>query len=146
MMNREPVIFSDDLQIGVDDILDDDFDISDSDSGILSTQAANPGLLRITHDGSKMKIGFPGSELLDEFCLSNYRDQIFQSLQELTCDTLQFDLTNLILIPSGMLGLMASVKKRGYNVELVNPSDAIREVLSVTRMDSVFTICESSSS
>ena len=144
-MNTEADFFSDDLRIGANDVLDDEFGIPDSDSGILATQAADFGLLRITCDGSKMTIGFPGTDLFDDFCLSNYREQIFQSLNDLTCDTLQFDLTNLVLIPSGMLGLMASVKKRSYNVELVNPSEAVREVLSVTRMDSVFTISESHS-
>ena len=43
-------------------------------------------------------------------------------------------------IPSGMLGLLASLKKLGVQVHLYNPSGDVREVLEVTHLDQLFKI------
>ena len=48
-----------------------------------------------------------------------------------------FDLTRVRLIPSGLLGLLASIRKKGIEVHLYNPSADIREVLEVTKLDQV---------
>ena len=51
------------------------------------------------------------------------------------CRVLAFDLTGVKLIPSGLLGLLASVRQIGAEVHLYNPSDDVREVLAVTHLD-----------
>jgi anti-anti-sigma regulatory factor len=48
-----------------------------------------------------------------------------------------FDLTRVRLVPSGLLGLLASIRKQGVEVHLYNPSDDIREVLEITKLDEV---------
>ena len=56
------------------------------------------------------------------------------------CEVLAFDLTGVKLVPSGMLGMLASLGRLGVEVLLFNPSDEIREVLEVTRLDTVLQI------
>ena len=53
-----------------------------------------------------------------------------------------FDLTGVRLVPSGLLGLLASLKKLGIEVHLYNPSNDVREVLEITRLDKLFKIHE----
>jgi hypothetical protein len=61
-------------------------------------------------------------------------------VQKSGCDVLTFDLTGIKVLPSGMLGLLVTLKKRGQQIELLNPSADIQEVLRVTRLLSMFSI------
>jgi anti-anti-sigma regulatory factor len=44
------------------------------------------------------------------------------------------------LVPSGMLGMLASLGRLGVEVFVFNPSEEIREVLEITRLDSVLQV------
>ena len=48
------------------------------------------------------------------------------------------------LIPSGMLGLLASLHKLGVKVMLFNPSEDIREILEITHLNQFLEIHEAS--
>jgi hypothetical protein len=128
------------------DVLDDTFPMADSDitagdSGVLVTRQSDPNLLRITRDGSSLKIGFNRDDIPDEVCIAGYRGQILQTLDEHPeCGRLTFDVRKIKMLPSGMLGLLASVKKRGREVEILNPSKEILEALRVTRLITLFTV------
>ena len=61
-------------------------------------------------------------------------------IREHSCEVLGFDLTGVKLVPSGMLGMLASLGRLGVEVYLFNPSDEIREVLAITRLDTVLQI------
>jgi hypothetical protein len=143
MINDDDVLS--DVHVTNDDFADTDLnlDVSGIDSAILKSHPVDPTLLSITRDGSTTTVRFHADYLPDEICLAGYREQVFQLLEDPECRTLRFDLTGIKLLPSGMLGMMAGVKKRGYEVELLNPSLDVRDVLKVTRMDTVFTIRES---
>jgi anti-sigma B factor antagonist len=43
-------------------------------------------------------------------------------------------------VPSGMLGMLASLGRLGVEVFVFNPSEEIREVLEITRLDSVLQV------
>jgi anti-anti-sigma factor len=58
------------------------------------------------------------------------------------CKVLAFDLTGVKYVPSGMLGLLASLRRQGIEVHLYNPSSDVREVLEVTRLDQLFQVHE----
>ena len=60
----------------------------------------------------------------------------------LRCTTLAFDLTGVRFIPSGLLGVLASIKRQGVEVHLYNASDDIREVMEITKLDKVFQLHE----
>ena len=118
-------------------------DVPDGDSGVLVVQPTDPNLLRITRDSSSITIGFNRLDVPDEVCIAGYRQQVFDLLERNPdCKLLTFDVTGIQLLPSGMLGLLASLKKRVGNVEILNPARDVREALRVTRLNTLFTIRE----
>jgi hypothetical protein len=133
----------DDLQFAIDDESAlSDGEVSSSDSGILMTQAVDPDLLTISRNGDTTTIGFQSDHMHDDVCLAAYRERVLQLVDDPSYKKFQFDLSNIKILPSGMLGLMASLRKRGYAVDLLNPSHDVLEVLQVMKMDSVFGIQE----
>jgi anti-sigma B factor antagonist len=118
-------------------------EIPTGDSGVLVVQPTDPNLLKITRDGSSITIGFNRIDVPDEVCIAGYRQQIFDLLERNPeCKLLTFDVTGIHLLPSGMLGLLASLKKRVSHIEVLNPARDVREALRVTRLNTLFTIRE----
>jgi anti-anti-sigma factor len=68
------------------------------------------------------------------------REEISNLIREHHCEVLAFDLTGVKLVPSGMLGMLASLGRLGVEVNLFNPSDEIRDVLEITRLNSILQI------
>lgn len=98
--------------------------------------------LEVYEAGELTVIGFGGRELLDHLNLAECRDEVTELIRDHGCSTLAFDLTGVRLIPSGLLGLLASVHRQGVEVHLYNPSADIREVLDITRLDRMFHLHE----
>jgi anti-sigma B factor antagonist len=118
-------------------------EIPSGDSGVLVAQPTDPNLLKITKDGTTLTIGFNRVDVPDEVCIAGYRQQVFDLLENNPdCKVLTFDVTGIHLLPSGMLGLLASLKKRVGNIEVLNPARDVREALRVTRLNTLFTIRE----
>jgi anti-anti-sigma factor len=68
------------------------------------------------------------------------------------CSALRQEARNLILdlaqvdaIDAAGIGALISLQAAGFYLKLLNPTEQVREVLSVTRLDSIFEICESRS-
>lgn len=101
-----------------------------------------PGVLNVYQTGPLTVVGFAGRDVPDEVCIAAYRDQLFKLLEESQCTVLAFDLTGVVLVPSGMLGVLVSLRKRLERVELYNPSKDVREVLEMTKLISLFEIRE----
>jgi anti-sigma B factor antagonist len=117
--------------------------VPEGDSGILATQPADPNLLRIVRHGNSIVIGFNGVDVPDEVCIAGYRTQVTELLEKHPeCKVLTFDVTGLKLLPSGMLGLLASLKKRVEQIEVLNPSRDIKEALRVTRLNTLLKVRE----
>ena len=93
--------------------------------------------LEVYSAGELTVIGFGGRPVLDHLNLAVCRDEIVELIRENHCKTLALDLTGVRLIPSGLLGLLASIKRQGVTVQLYNPSADIREVLEVTKLDTL---------
>jgi anti-anti-sigma regulatory factor len=111
------------------------------DSGALVTPAAESDQLTITRDGPNLTIRFNRVEFPDEVCIARCREQVFQLLERYPdCQRLTFDVTSIKILPSAMLGLLASVKKRGPDVEILNPSNFVQEALRVTKLNTTLTI------
>lgn len=98
--------------------------------------------LEVYEAGTLTVIGFGGCEVLDHLNLAECRDEIVELIGRHKCSTLAFDLTGVRLIPSGFLGLLASIRRHGVDVHLYNPSDDIREVLEITKLDKVLHLHE----
>jgi len=104
--------------------------------------SAGPEHLRIYEVGTRIVVGFGGSEVLDQVSVAEYRDELLSLILEHEAETVAFDLEGVRLIPSGLLGLLASLREQGVTVELYNPSDDVRDVLNITQLHRVLTICD----
>ena len=98
--------------------------------------------LEIYEAGELTVIGFGGAKVLDDINLAQCRDEIAEMIRRYGCKTLAFDLTGVRLVPSGLLGVLASIKRQGVEVHLYNASDDIREVMEITKLDKVFQLHE----
>ncbi|MFI4851503.1 MAG: STAS domain-containing protein [Gimesia chilikensis] len=93
------------------------------------------GILQVYHSGPLCVAGFGGKDILDTFSVKDIRDELLELVKENQCETLALDLTGVKLIPSGMLGLLASMRDLNIDIHLYNPSEDIREVLEITKLN-----------
>jgi len=113
--------------------------IHDSDLDLAwSSTPAPVNVIKIYEQGPVTVVGFGGNDVPDEVCIAAYRDQLLQLVEAEKCHTLAFDLTGVKLIPSGMLGVLVTLRKRVSRVELYNASPDIRNVLQLTNLESMF--------
>src|SRR5580698_6973033 len=96
--------------------------------------------LNVYQTGKLTVVSFVSAELLDQIVVSECRKEIAELIQQHQCETLAFDLTGVKLVPSGMLGMLASLGRLGVEVYVFNPSEEIREVLEITRLDTFLQI------
>ena len=87
-------------------------------------------------------VGFNGEEILDQVDIAACRAEILALVEQYHVETLAFDLTGVKLIPSGLLGLLASLRKQNVKVQIYNPSEDVREVLEITKLDQVLEVHE----
>src|SRR5262245_64558366 len=97
-------------------------------------------VLRVYEAGPLTVVGFGSDELPDQIDLAECRDEIIELLKLHDCKDLAFDLTGVRYVPSGMLGLLASLRRLGIQVHLYNPSGDVRAVLEVTKLNQLFKI------
>src|SRR5882724_9813744 len=97
-------------------------------------------IFEVYQTGELTVVGFGGREILDQIDLSACRSEIIGLVEKHNCKTLAFDLSGVKLIPSGMLGLLASLRRMNIAVHLYNPSPDIAEVLQITRLNEVLPI------
>jgi len=126
-----------------DDIHDDSpgEGISSDDSSLkMANLPIDNSVLKIYEVGELTVVGFGGQDVPDEVCIAAYRTQLIDLITAHNCKVMAFDLTGVKMVPSGMLGVLVSVKKRVERVELYNPSPDVMEVLSITHFDKLFDI------
>jgi len=115
-------------------------------SGFMDSDTSIPGQYALTEDGTlkvysvgeTTVLGFGGEDVPSEFNAAHYRAAITDLLKENNCSTVAFDVTGVGLIPSGMLGLLVSLRKTeelSLTVQLFNPSADIEEVLQITKIN-----------
>jgi anti-anti-sigma factor len=97
-------------------------------------------IFQVYQTGELTVVGFGGREILDQLDLTVCRAEILALVDKHKCHTLAFDLSGVKLMPSGMLGLLASLRKMNIQVHLYNPSQDIAEVLQITRLAEVMPI------
>lgn len=112
------------------------------DSAVFRVFGNGDDTLKVYAVGELTVVGFDGQEVPDDVCLGGYREDLLSLIREHGCKVLGFDLSGVQHIPSGLLGLLESIKDRGVAVELYNPSDEFRDALKTTRLDSKFAIRE----
>lgn len=98
--------------------------------------------LEVYEAGELTVIGFGGRQVLDRINLGECREELMTLVRQHECKTLACDLTGVRLLPSGMLGLLCSIWKQGVAIHLYNPSQDVREVLEITKLDGMFELHE----
>ncbi len=96
--------------------------------------------LEIVRNGEMTVVGFGGRELLDQINLAACRDQITELVKRNQSKTLAFDMTGVRLIPSGLLGLLASLRETVGTIQILNPCEDVREALEVTKLNQIFEV------
>jgi len=96
--------------------------------------------LDVYQTGPLTVVGFGGREILDLVDVTKCRDQLIQLIQAHRTQTLAFDLAGVRLIPSGMLGLLASIRRQNVAVEIYNPPNDVLEVLEITGLTKIMPV------
>jgi len=128
----------------MDEIVFDDVDDAADDSSPDLANMEDPGVLKVYKTGVHTIVGFGGKDVPSETCIAFYRDELLQMIDEFHCKVLGFDMTGVILIPSGMLGVMTSLRKKVDRIEIYNPSADVREVLHLSRLERLFDVKDAS--
>ncbi len=121
-----------------------DAEFKDSETPLPQQYAlTDDGILKVYSVGPITVLGFGGEDVPSEFNAAHYRAAITDLLKLNQCNTVAFDVTGVRLIPSGMLGLLVSLKKLdGLSpvVQLFNPSPDIEEVLQITKLNTLIEV------
>ena len=116
------------------------------DSGFHSQQYAltDDGVLKVYSAGETSVLGFDGHDVPSEFNAAHYRAAIADLLVSNDSSVVAFDLDGVKLVPSGMLGLLVSLRKIDgvKSVQVFNPSEDVREVLRLTHLDTMIEVHE----
>lgn len=96
--------------------------------------------LEVYEAGLITVIGFGGRAVLDNLNLAECRDELVTLIRDHDCSTLAFDLTGVSFLPSGLLGLLASIDRLGVTVQLYNACEEIVEALEITRLNQLFQV------
>ena len=103
------------------------------------------GVLKVYSVGKTTVLGFGGEDVPSEFNAALYRAAISDLLVANNSDTVAFDLTGVQLVPSGMLGLLVSLKQlNGLEpvVQVFNPCEDVQEVLRITKLNTMIEVHE----
>lgn len=104
------------------------------DSDIIMHNRPYQHKLKIYEIGSRAVVGFGGQEIMEIIDIAILRDQIADLIKESGCKEIVFDLSGVKYVPSGLLGVIVSVKSSSVKATVRNPSDDVREVLEITHL------------
>lgn len=96
--------------------------------------------LELVQNGETTIVNFLDCENLDQINIAACREQITEIVQRNQTKTLSFEMRGVRLIPSGMLGLLASLRDIVSKIRILNPSDDVREVLEITKLNQIFDV------
>ncbi len=98
--------------------------------------------LTLVQNGESTIVSFGGCEILDQVNVAACREQITEIVKQNQTKTLSFEMTGVRFIPSGMLGLLVSLRDIVTKIQILNPSEDVREVLEITKLNQIFEVLE----
>jgi anti-sigma B factor antagonist len=114
-----------------------------NDSRILkSVEETTDSRLHVLETGPRTVVGFGGADLPSEHALGRYLHEISALIATSGCHEFVFDLAGVSSVPSGFLGVMASMLKKGVQISVQHPSREVREVLALTNFDRIVRIID----
>ena len=103
--------------------------------------AADAQILNVYQAGKLTVVGFGGREVLDQVNIAACREEILALVAAHHTEVLAFDLTGVKLVPSGLLGLLASLRNQNVKIQIYNPSPDVQDVLEVTHLNQLLEVC-----
>lgn len=99
-------------------------------------------VLEVYQAGPLTVVGFGGRPIIHDINVAPVHDQLLALIDEHDCRQLAFDLTGVRFVPSGLLGIFASLRKKNVEVHVYNPSDDVRDVLETTNLTQLIHVHE----
>lgn len=96
--------------------------------------------LQLVQNGETTIVSFLDCNHLEQINIAACREQIIEIVKQNQTKTLAFEMSKVRLIPSGMLGLLASLRGVVSKIRILNPSDDVREVLEITKLNRIFEV------
>lgn len=109
--------------------------VSTDDSAILMPPPS--GLLLVQQTGPTTIVALNHELLGPEVNISACRNEMAALIAEQKCSEFVIDLTDVHFMPSGALGLIASIRNLGVKVAVQNPTPQVRDVFEVTNLDRI---------
>ena len=108
----------------------------------LHTTLARSFLPQIECTGDCVSLRFRNQVFPNREFLAECRETLDRLLDEHRCTVAKLDLSDVQVIGPSMLKLLLGLNRRGLEVQVTNAAPLVREVLSVTRLDTLFPIVE----
>ena len=69
-------------------------------------------VLQVYRAGPVTVVGFGGRDVFDDTNVAACRDELMALIDQHQCTQIHVDLTGVRLVPSGLLGLLATIRRR----------------------------------
>ena len=109
---------------------------------VIETIRGSEAVLQVYQAGELTVVGFGNKDVPSEICIAEYRDSLIKLLAEHRCRVLAVDATGVSMMPSGVLGLLSTLRKKVDRLEIYNPSRDVLATLRLTRLDTLMEIHE----
>lgn len=101
-----------------------------------AAQADGRDLLRIIRQDRRLTIEFNGQMIgEDTACLAHIHQEMFDLLDSAEFDCVIVDLTGIKVVPRGLLEMLSTAAEHGCDVELLNPSQELLQILRAAKLD-----------
>ncbi len=78
--------------------------------------------------------------LWEDAFISQVRSELESFRTEHERTTLAVDMSPVDVVPSSFLGILVSLHNNGFEIELLHPSNSVREALATTNLNRLFTV------
>ena len=96
-----------------------------------------PSVLKVYETGEKMIVGFSRQAAGQPADIPRWHSELVKLIDQHRCVALTFDLTDVRRMPHAVLDILFSLRKRGVQVLVFNPTKSMRDLLKVTRLNGV---------
>jgi hypothetical protein len=96
---------------------------------------SGPGVLKVYEIGENTIVGFSRQSAQQAADIPRLHSDLMKLIDQHRCTVLTFDLTGVLKMPNAVLDIMYSLNQRGVRVQVFNPTQPIRDLLQVTRLN-----------
>ena len=102
---------------------------------------SSTNLISVYAAGEVTVVGFGDHAHMDFINLTDCQQELLALIRQNKVRTLAFDLSKITMVPSGMLGMIASMHKLVKKVLVFNPCEEIRDIFEITKLGNIVKIC-----